>query len=26
MAAAANPERAVGMQAYMKSTMPYYGI
>ena len=26
MAAAANPERALGMQAYMKSTMPYYGI
>jgi 3-methyladenine DNA glycosylase AlkD len=26
MAAAANPEKAVGMQAYMKSTMPYYGI
>jgi len=26
MAAAANPERARGMRAYMKSTMPYYGI
>ena len=26
MAAAADPERAIGMQAYMKSTMPYYGI
>jgi 3-methyladenine DNA glycosylase AlkD len=26
MAAAANPEKAAGMQAYMKSTMPYYGI
>jgi len=26
MAAAADPGRAVGMQAYMKSTMPYYGI
>jgi 3-methyladenine DNA glycosylase AlkD len=26
MAAAADPLRAPGMQAYMKSTMPYYGI
>ncbi len=26
MAASANPQKAVGMQAYMKSTMPYYGI
>jgi len=26
MAAAADPRRAAGMQAYMKSTMPYYGI
>jgi 3-methyladenine DNA glycosylase AlkD len=26
MAAAANPEKAAGMQAYMKSTMPYYGV
>jgi 3-methyladenine DNA glycosylase AlkD len=26
MAAAGNPEKAKGMQAYMKSTMPYYGI
>jgi 3-methyladenine DNA glycosylase AlkD len=26
MAAAADPQRALGMQAYMKSTMPYYGI
>ena len=26
MAAAANPERAAAMKAYMKSTMPYYGI
>jgi 3-methyladenine DNA glycosylase AlkD len=26
MAAAANPHKAAGMQAYMKSTMPYYGI
>ena len=26
MAAAADPARAPGMQAYMKSTMPYYGI
>lgn len=26
MAAAANPTRAAGVQAYMKSTMPYYGI
>jgi len=26
MSAAADPERAAGMQAYMKSTMPYYGI
>jgi 3-methyladenine DNA glycosylase AlkD len=26
MAEAANPERAAGMQAYMKSTMPYYGL
>lgn len=26
MAAAADPERAAGMQAYMKSTMPYYGL
>jgi len=26
MSAAADPERAPGMQAYMKSTMPYYGI
>ncbi|HKW40703.1 MAG TPA: DNA alkylation repair protein [Gemmatimonadales bacterium] len=26
MAAAANPTRAAGMQAYMKSTMPYYGV
>ena len=26
MAAAADPVRAAGMQAYMKSTMPYYGI
>src|SRR5437763_12373541 len=26
MAAAADPSRAKGMQTYMKSTMPYYGI
>jgi 3-methyladenine DNA glycosylase AlkD len=26
MAAAADPARATGMQAYMKSTMPYYGV
>jgi 3-methyladenine DNA glycosylase AlkD len=26
MAAEADPQRAVGMQAYMKSTMPYYGL
>jgi len=26
MAQSANPERAAGMQAYMKSTMPYYGL
>lgn len=26
MAAAADPQKAVAMQAYMKSTMPYYGI
>ncbi len=26
MAAAANPQKAAGMRAYMKSTMPYYGI
>jgi len=26
MKAAANPEKAAGMRAYMKSTMPYYGI
>jgi 3-methyladenine DNA glycosylase AlkD len=26
MAAAADPARAPGMQAYMKSTMPYYGL
>ena len=26
MAAAANPEKATGMRAYMKSAMPYYGI
>ena len=26
MAAAADPKRAIGMQAYMKSTMPYYGL
>ena len=26
MAAAADPERAAGMQAYMKSTMPCYGL
>jgi 3-methyladenine DNA glycosylase AlkD len=26
MAAAADPTRAAGMQAYMKSTMPYYGV
>lgn len=26
MSAASNPERAIGMQAYMKSTMPYHGI
>ena len=26
MAGAADPERARGMQAYMKSTMPYYGV
>jgi len=26
MAAAADPERAVGQQAYMKSTMPFYGL
>ena len=26
MAAAADPEKARGMQAYMKSTMPYYGL
>jgi 3-methyladenine DNA glycosylase AlkD len=26
MVGAADPARAVGMQAYMKSTMPYYGL
>ena len=26
MAASANPEKAEGMRAYMKSAMPYYGI
>jgi 3-methyladenine DNA glycosylase AlkD len=26
LAAAADPARAAGMQAYMKSTMPYYGV
>lgn len=26
LAAAADPTRAAGMQAYMKSTMPYYGV
>lgn len=26
MAAAANPEKAAGMQAYMKSAMPFYGL
>ena len=26
MAAGADPQRAVGMQRYMKSTMPYYGL
>jgi len=26
MAAEADPQRAAGMQAYMKSTMPYYGL
>ncbi|HEY0830669.1 MAG TPA: DNA alkylation repair protein [Candidatus Dormibacteraeota bacterium] len=26
MASASNPRKAAGMQAYMKSTMPYYGI
>jgi len=26
MAAAADPKRAIGMQAYLKSTMPYYGL
>ncbi|HKW72054.1 MAG TPA: DNA alkylation repair protein [Candidatus Dormibacteraeota bacterium] len=26
MAAAGNPTRAAGIQAYMKSTMPYYGV
>ena len=26
MAAAANPQKAAGMQAYMKSAMPYYGV
>jgi 3-methyladenine DNA glycosylase AlkD len=26
LAAAADPARAPGMQAYMKSTMPYYGV
>jgi 3-methyladenine DNA glycosylase AlkD len=26
MAAASDPQRALGMQAYMKSTMPYYGL
>ena len=26
MAAAADPKKAAGMQAYMKSAMPYYGI
>jgi 3-methyladenine DNA glycosylase AlkD len=26
MAAAADPAAAIGMQAYMKSTMPYYGL
>src|SRR5258706_6949682 len=26
MSAAADPTRAAGMQAYMKSTMPYYGV
>ena len=26
LAAAANPEKAVGMQAYMKTNMPFYGV
>ena len=26
LAAAANPEKAVGMQAYMKTDMPFYGV
>jgi 3-methyladenine DNA glycosylase AlkD len=26
MAAEADPQRAIGMQAYMKSTMPFYGL
>jgi len=26
LAAVADPTRAAGMQAYMKSTMPYYGV
>ena len=26
MAAAANPAKAAGMQAYMKSIMPYHGV
>src|ERR1051325_3174371 len=26
LAAAADPARAPGMQAYMKSSMPYYGV
>ncbi|MCZ6504537.1 MAG: DNA alkylation repair protein, partial [Actinobacteria bacterium] len=26
LAAAANPEKAVGMQAYMKTDMPLYGV
>jgi len=26
MAAAANPAKAAGMQAFMKSTMPYHGV
>lgn len=26
MARAADPEKAVGMRKYMKSTMPFYGL
>jgi len=26
LSAAANPEKTVGMQAYMKTDMPFYGV